>query len=82
MCPMARERAQCARAAPFECSVIAEARCSDYDPTIEDSFRKDVVIDDVMCTLDVLDTGTISAMLRVGRLCRLSISRANAPWLT
>ena len=28
----------------------------EYDPTIEDSYRKQVVIDDVVCLLDILDT--------------------------
>ena len=28
----------------------------EYDPTIEDSYRKQVVIDDETCLLDVLDT--------------------------
>eukprot|EP01094_Clydonella_sp_ATCC50884_P013863 TRINITY_DN2417_c0_g1_i1.p1 TRINITY_DN2417_c0_g1~~TRINITY_DN2417_c0_g1_i1.p1 ORF type:complete len:187 (-),score=47.01 TRINITY_DN2417_c0_g1_i1:379-939(-) len=32
---------------------------ADYDPTIEDSFRKDVLVDDEECTLDVLDTAGI-----------------------
>jgi len=27
-----------------------------YDPTIEDSYRKQVVIDDQSCMLEVLDT--------------------------
>jgi GTPase KRas protein len=27
-----------------------------YDPTIEDSYRKQVVIDDQPCVLEVLDT--------------------------
>ena len=29
-----------------------------YDPTIEDSFRKQVTIDDETCLLDILDTST------------------------
>ena len=28
----------------------------EYDPTIEDSYRKQVVIDDEVCHLDILDT--------------------------
>ena len=28
----------------------------EYDPTIEDSYRKQVLIDDVTCLLDILDT--------------------------
>jgi GTPase KRas protein len=27
-----------------------------YDPTIEDSYRKQVVIDEIPCVLEVLDT--------------------------
>ena len=30
----------------------------EYDPTIEDSYRKQVTIDDETCLLDILDTGT------------------------
>eukprot|EP01090_Pellita_catalonica_P018573 TRINITY_DN6046_c0_g1_i1.p1 TRINITY_DN6046_c0_g1~~TRINITY_DN6046_c0_g1_i1.p1 ORF type:complete len:224 (+),score=21.31 TRINITY_DN6046_c0_g1_i1:76-672(+) len=29
---------------------------TDYDPTIEDAYRKQVVIDEIACLLDVLDT--------------------------
>ncbi|CAD5224419.1 unnamed protein product [Bursaphelenchus xylophilus] len=29
---------------------------TDYDPTLEDSYRKQVVIDDKVCVLDILDT--------------------------
>ena len=28
----------------------------EYDPTIEDSYRKQVTIDDEVCLLDILDT--------------------------
>ena len=28
----------------------------EYDPTIEDSYRKQVVVDDETCLLDILDT--------------------------
>lgn len=30
--------------------------CPEYDPTIEDSYRKQVTIDDETCLLDILDT--------------------------
>ena len=35
----------------IQCSFIEE-----YDPTIEDSYRKQVAVDNEMCLLDVLDT--------------------------
>jgi len=28
-----------------------------YDPTIEDSYRKQVCVDDIPCILDLIDTG-------------------------
>ncbi|KAI8867391.1 ras-like protein [Ramicandelaber brevisporus] len=37
-------------------SYISAIFTNEYDPTIEDSYRKQSVIDDEMCTLDVLDT--------------------------
>lgn len=37
----------------------------EYDPTIEDSYRKQVTIDDETCLLDILDTaGTKFAFFR------------------
>ncbi|CAF89306.1 unnamed protein product, partial [Tetraodon nigroviridis] len=33
-----------------------EPLCDEYDPTIEDSYRKQVVIDGETCLLDILDT--------------------------
>jgi len=30
-----------------------------YDPTIEDSYRKQVYVDDIPCILDLIDTGKI-----------------------
>ena len=41
----------------------------EYDPTIEDSYRKQVVIDRETCLLDILDTAgqnKYSAMREVG----------------
>lgn len=32
----------------------------EYDPTIEDSYRKQVTIDEETCLLDILDTGKLS----------------------
>lgn len=32
------------------------ARTDEYDPTIEDSYRKQVTIDEETCLLDILDT--------------------------
>jgi Ras family protein len=32
------------------------ARRVEYDPTIEDSYRKQVTIDEETCLLDILDT--------------------------
>lgn len=28
----------------------------DYDPTIEDAYRKSILLDDANCVLDILDT--------------------------
>jgi GTPase KRas protein len=36
--------------------LIQQHFVSEYDPTIEDSYRKQVVIDDETCLLDILDT--------------------------
>ena len=33
---------------------------TEYDPTIENSYRKQVNIDDETCMLDILDTGNVS----------------------
>ena len=38
--------------------LIANHFIFDYDPTIEDCYRKQCVIDDQACILDILDTGT------------------------
>ena len=32
----------------------------EYDPTIEDSYRKQVVVDEGTCLLDILDTGGLA----------------------
>ncbi|CAO1411832.1 unnamed protein product [Diamesa serratosioi] len=43
----------------FSCSFFANNQqwfASDYDPTIEDSYTKQVVIDDIPAKLDILDT--------------------------
>ena len=37
-------------------SHCSPACCSSADPTIEDSYRKQVSIDDEVCLLDILDT--------------------------
>ena len=42
------------------CRAFSDARgafwSADYDPTIESSYRRQVVIDDTACVLDILDT--------------------------
>jgi GTPase KRas protein len=38
------------------CSVLLQHFIDEYDPTIEDSYRKQVTIDDETCLLDILDT--------------------------
>lgn len=63
--------------------LIQDFFVNDYDPTIEDSYRKQVVIDDESCLLDILDTAgqeEYSAMrdsyMRMGEafLCVYSIT--------
>ena len=60
----------------------------EYDPTIEDSYRKQVVIDGETCLLDILDTAgqevahILHHMLMLAIKIRLSIegySRSIAP---
>ena len=41
----------------FRTIVLILQFVEEYDPTIEDSYRKQVTIDDETCILDVLDTG-------------------------
>jgi small GTP-binding protein len=49
----------------------------EYDPTIEDSYRKQCVIDDEVALLDVLDTagqeeyGCASSLISIRHMCRL-----------
>ena len=38
--------------------LISNYFLEDFDPTIEDSYRKQVTIDNVACLLDILDTAT------------------------
>ena len=38
------------------CNVLFYSFVDEYDPTIEDSYRKQVVIDGETCLLDILDT--------------------------
>jgi len=38
------------------CQLIHSYFVDEYDPTIEDSYRKQVVIDNQVCLLDILDT--------------------------
>jgi hypothetical protein len=33
----------------------------EYDPTIENSYRKQISVDDEACMLDILDTGSFSS---------------------
>ena len=55
----------------------------EYDPTIEDSYRKQVTIDEETCLLDILDTAgqeEYSAMRdQVGLTCRGARARRCAP---
>lgn len=44
-----------------------------YDPTIEDSYRKQVVIDDKPCVLEVLDTAG------QGKLIQLYLLQSTTP---
>lgn len=38
------------------CIFLMNSFVDEYDPTIEDSYRKQVVIDGETCLLDILDT--------------------------
>ena len=45
-----------------------------YDPTIEDSYRKQVEVDGQQCMLEILDTaGTVSFLLNYSRASRQAI---------
>uniref|UniRef100_A0A6B2LKK1 small monomeric GTPase n=1 Tax=Arcella intermedia TaxID=1963864 RepID=A0A6B2LKK1_9EUKA len=42
---------------PFVIQFIQQYFSDEYDPTVEDSYRKSVTIDGEYCLLDILDTG-------------------------
>ncbi|XP_072407649.1 ras-related protein Rap-1b isoform X2 [Chiloscyllium punctatum] len=46
-----------------------------YDPTIEDSYRKQVEVDGQQCMLEILDTAGTVPMILVGNKCDLEEER-------
>uniref|UniRef100_A0A8C0Z578 RAP1B, member of RAS onco family n=3 Tax=Caniformia TaxID=379584 RepID=A0A8C0Z578_CANLF len=46
-----------------------------YDPTIEDSYRKQVEVDAQQCMLEILDTAGTVPMILVGNKCDLEDER-------
>ena len=52
------EEGECQTISRETLRAMAETRCApwQYDPTIEDSYRKTTEIDGKPCTLDILDT--------------------------
>ncbi|XP_007174991.1 ras-related protein Rap-1b-like isoform X2 [Balaenoptera acutorostrata] len=46
-----------------------------YDPTIEDSYRKQVEVDAQQCMLEILDTAGTAPMILVGNKCDLEDER-------
>ncbi|KAM9136291.1 ras-related protein Rap-1A-like isoform 3-T3 [Lepidogalaxias salamandroides] len=46
-----------------------------YDPTIEDSYRKQVEVDGQQCMLEILDTAGTVPMILVGNKCDLEDER-------
>ncbi|KAF3819500.1 hypothetical protein GH733_015009, partial [Mirounga leonina] len=46
-----------------------------YDPTIEDSYRKQVEVDCQQCMLEILDTAGTVPMILVGNKCDLEDER-------
>nr|XP_061809226.1 ras-related protein Rap-1b-like isoform X3 [Nerophis lumbriciformis] len=49
-----------------------------YDPTIEDSYRKQVEVDCQQCMLEILDTAGTVPMILVGNKCDLEVERVVA----